>query len=457
MYTISGRVLDQEGSGVSNIELAATPIRLFGLAEGHSVPEDLRQRRAMSGSRGLYVFDGMPDGEYRIHTLATPDYASGQTSVRAGAEFADIVVVGPRRLHLHGVVYNTLGEPIDQVAITPAVTGARSTSSNEYGEYELQVRLRQDATLSLRARRNGFREQTIPLRISDLDRVDISLDITMEPETMLTQVSGTLQEANQNPIAGKIVQLRSVRLSQIYRARSDALGRFVMQGVEASDDYTLQIHGDERHQGYARDNLVVTLDGLELSIVLRQQETGVLLGQMIDLYGLPIPGFSLVLRSKDSPYASIRVTADDSGNFFVPNVPPGPLMLQTQSSPRLIVEGITLPPGSETFVPVVLDWGQHQIRGLVVDSNGNPVSASNIILRWSHKQDGVLSWSSRRTGADAQGRFRFERLGPGPHTVRIELAGFKPTSLDHDVTAQGYDLVVQLEKDSLSVDDSASE
>ena len=95
-------------------------------------------------------------------------------------------------------------------------------------------------------------------------------------------------------------------------------------------------------------------------------------------------------------------------------------------------------------MPVVLDWGDHEIRGLVLDRFGHPVPASRILLKWSHETDGISSVSTRRTAADAHGNFQFSQIGPGTHSLMVDADGFETVSLDHDASRQGYDLTVRL-------------
>ena len=101
--------------------------------------------------------------------------------------------------------------------------------------------------------------------------------------------------------------------------------------------------------------------------------------------------------------------------------------------------------GAGLQIPVLLDWGYDTLYGRILNAEGYPVAASNIVLIWSHEQNGKRSLSRRNTVADEPGTFRFSRLGPGNHRLEIKVNGYKPVVPEHDVALQGSGLVVQLE------------
>jgi hypothetical protein len=116
----------------------------------------------------------------------------------------------------------------------------------------------------------------------------------------------------------------------------------------------------------------------------------------------------------------------------------------SQSNPSILVQGLHLKSGDKLHLPLVLDWGDHEIRGIVVDGHGNPVPASRIVLQWAHQVDGITTRATRRTTADTQGHFAFNNLGPGPHSLQIDAPGFPTVDIDHDLSRQGYGVTVRL-------------
>ena len=219
----------------------------------------------------------------------------------------------------------------------------------------------------------------------------------------------------------------------------------MIHSVEPGDDYRLSINAVAAYKDYFQENIKVTKSGLTLNINLEVLDTGTLSGQMMDMYGTHIPNFMLVLETEESSYYKAHVLGDDAGHFTVEKAPAGELRLQTSSTPYYSIGGIQLAAGAELQVPVVLDWGYDAIEGRVVNDRGYPVAATNINLTWSHQQNGIRSASRRNTGTDEQGNFRFTQLGPGRHRLTINVKGYKPVSLNHNVALQGSQLEVKLE------------
>ena len=118
--------------------------------------------------------------------------------------------------------------------------------------------------------------------------------------------------------------------------------------------------------------------------------------------------------------------------------------MASQSTPSILVQGLELDPGEHLHMPLVLDWGEHELHGRIVDAWGNPLPASQIVLQWFHREGDITTRSMRRAAADSQGQFAFTNLGPGPHSLRINAPGRRPVQLDHDLTRQGYHLTVRL-------------
>jgi hypothetical protein len=182
----------------------------------------------------------------------------------------------------------------------------------------------------------------------------------------------------------------------------------------------------------------------ELDIIAESYQFGAVTGELVNLSGEPVPDFALMVRNTGSLQPNALVSTDEDGNFEIPSAPAGQLVLASQSTPSILVDGLELKAGDRLHLPLVMDWGQHEIHGVVLNAAGNPVPASRILLQWSHESDGITVKTTRRTAADTQGHFAFSRLGPGVHSLQIDAAGFSPVVVDHDVSRQGYELTVRL-------------
>jgi hypothetical protein len=446
--SISGRVLDEAGEPLAGIELIARATRLFQLDEGTAIPPSLREQRTRTGVDGTYHFGQLPDGEFTIRTTATDEYSTAQITVRAGVDFADLVL--PQlALRVHGVILDRGGEPLAGVRVLPAASGAQARRSDAGGRYELVFVLKGTTRgFSIRFEQAGYHAQQVQLDETHWREVkSLALDVAMEPVEVRAEVAGSLVSTAGEPVAGETVRLYSPRRKRSFSAVSDHAGAFSIGGVETADDYHLTVHPKGPYRDYTERNLRVTADGLYLEIALEPLELGGRLsGQMVDLDGNPIPHFTLTLRNNDAVRRSMQVTGDAQGYFVVEGAPEGKLVFETRSMPHLSISGIQLNQGTESNILLVVDWGEYEVSGAVVDSDDNPVSVPDVSLSWTHDEDGVRSYSNRKTAADADGHFQFTGLGPGRHTLHVNVPGFKSARLHHEVGYEGNEVVVRLEE-----------
>ena len=446
---ISGRVLDRAGAPVAGIKLVAKASYLFDRDKGEMVSVYRYQREAASGFGGAYAFERLADGEYQISTVATEQYPRAEISARAGVDFADLILTGQRDLRVFGIVTTSDGEPLAGVVVTPVMQNLPQISSSTEGSFTFELKLQEtDRNLAVRASKKGYQEMEVHLDITQANAGnEIELNIVMESDadSVLAEVTGRVKGPDNDPVAGQRIQLYSTKLRQNYHATTGDDGGFVIRRVEPGDDYMLSINAVDAYKDYFQKNIKITKSGLTLNIELEALDTGTLSGQMVNVFGVPIPNFMLFLQTQEISFYYQRVSGDASGNFMVEKVPAGELRLKTKSNPYYTVEGIRLATGRDLHVPVVLDWGSGAIEGRVFNDQGSPVAVSNITLSWSHEQGGIQSTSRRTTAADEQGDFRFTQLGPGSHRLSINAVDYKPVTLNHDVATQGSLLEVTLE------------
>ena len=445
---VAGRVLDTAGESIPGVELMLTTVRLFEDAEQTAPLPGVSEQFTLTDFDGRYTFGSLFDGEYRIRSMATGNYAPAQITVRAGMRSADLVLAQESALRVHGVVENNDGSPLAGVMVTPILPWASGVTTDQNGRYQFFVNLESTRdSYSVRFQHNDYREKFVKLLESDwLGRDTIWVDASLEPVEATGGVAGVVRSSSGAPLAGEVVLLYSPTLGRRYHSATNQAGEFLISDVETAQDYRLSVHPSAEYRDYERDNLGITAEGVYFDVVLEPLNLGRLAGQMVDVEGNFIPGFTLLLHSDSASNQSFRVTGDSQGYFFVDGVSAGELILETSSSPSFTVSGIDLRAGDERELPVVLDWGRNVIEGLVVDSSGQPVAMAKITLTWAFQDNDVRSSSSRDTVADSQGHFRFEQLGPGLHTVHINAPGFNQVRIDHDVGGRGRELVVQLKE-----------
>jgi protocatechuate 3,4-dioxygenase beta subunit len=441
-HTISGRVLTAAGVGLGGVTVTASAERLAG----DSIPDSEKLRfRTMTNSLGAYSLHGLPEGEYTIRSGAHEGYPSARTAARAGVDYADLVVARERSEVLEGRVLAAGGEPLEGVTVLPVLTGQPSVLTGYDGHFRLPVTLKsRTRSLNLRFQRPGYRERASEVSLSVTGEPgDAPLEVVMEPVESWTSLQGTVLSDAGDPLPGRAVELRPASSQRAYMATTDHVGRYSFPFVEAPADYRLVVFGGADHRDH-RLMLRLAADTSDVDVMLAPYDFGTVTGQLVNPNGVPVPDFELVLRNTGSQRPNALVSTDRHGNFEVRAAPAGDLVVASQSTPSILVRGLRLDPGDRLHVPLVLDWGDHQLHGIVLDTFGNPVPASRIVLQWSREADGVTTSATRRTAADAHGHFSFSRLGPGPHSLKIDAPGYRPVEIDHDLSRQGYDLTVRL-------------
>lgn len=434
-FSISGRLLDNDGAGLSGFTIIAKPLHL----------KDRRATRSMrfrteTDSSGAWSLRGMPEGEYLVRSGSRAPYPAARLVTRTGIDSADIVVSRNVQRIAEGLVLDETEAPLEGVTVLPILLGQPSVLTDSGGQFSLPVAVQPSlAVFELRFQRPGYQEQRARFAFGS----DTALQVSMQPVEAWTSVSGRVISDTGEALAGRSVELRPSAANQSYRTRTDSDGNYTFNAVQAPADYRLVVYGGSGHKDHEQE-LYVTPDLGTVDTVVEPYALGEVSGQLLNAHGEPVPDFELVLRNRQSRLANLRVSTDDLGNFEVPAAPAGDLVMASQSTPSILVQGLELDPGEHLHMPLVLDWGEHELHGRIVDAWGNPLPASQIVLQWFHREGDITTRSMRRAAADSQGQFAFTNLGPGPHSLRINAPGRRPVQLDHDLTRQGYHLTVRL-------------
>ena len=441
--SISGKVLTSSGVGLPGVVVIAMPERLMDQTK---LPASGNLRFwTETDSLGAYAIDGLPDGEYTIRTQNHGQYRSARTTVKAGVNYADLLVMRNVAVKVSGQVFGDYGEPLEGVAVLPNLLGQPSVLSGPDGRYQLAVAVNPVIEgFTLRFERPGYREFSQRVTLSQSGRKQIlATDTYMQPVESWAALQGSIVDDSGNLLSGLLVELRQQAATQVHRATTDQHGHFSFPAIESPAQYQLIVHGGSGYRDYQLQVQSAQVSA-DLEIVLDEYRFGEVSGQLVNLNGVPVPDFALALRNTSSRQPNAFVSTDRQGNFSAPRMPAGDIVLASQSNPAVVVQGLTLKPGEQLNLPLILDWGQHEIRGVVVDAANNPVPASRVILQWAHAYDGINTRATRRAAADAQGQFAFSNLGPGPHSLRVDAPGYAPVAIEHDLNRQGYNLTVQL-------------
>ena len=385
---------------------------------------DDREHRGIAGEDGRYRIAGLRLGDYEIQTLETELFPMTRTLVQAGTESVDIALERRRAVQLYGVVRDTSGRPIAGARVIPGHLD-RETRTRSDGSYDTELVTQETRSYALRFLAKGYEGSQITLRGHEVaGREKIRFDVELEDALETTEIYGTLLDGSGDRVPDERVQLKSKLLRAHYSVETDADGNFEFPEVKLGPEYRLSVFPKQGYRDYQRGPFEVGSSERPLKIVLEPLDTARLSGRMLNPEGRPIPDFRLWLRSTHAQARNLPVSGDEDGRFVVEDAPEGTLMITTRSVPHLEVMGVTLRPGQQKEVELVLDWGEDEFEGTVVNERGDPVAGAKLSLTWTKVNGSLESRSLRRGISDDRGWFRFTQLGPGIHHIEVNAANY---------------------------------
>lgn len=440
--SISGRVISPDGNPVGGIAIVAR-----GQGTGDSLARNV-ERRARSNPQGGFSIDGLVDGEYELRTVATDQYTTSGGFFRAGLRSADIILTANTSAELHGRVTNTGGMPLAGVEVRPIMTQPVPVWTDSDGRYRTQVSGVQPGNIyTVQFQLDGYVEERASVRYEQLTAPGgAGLDVQLRSDGESVTVTGKVQDSGGTAVPGERVQLASTSLDKRYAANTAQDGTFTMPAVPPGSDYRITIHPDGPYESYYEQNLSVQQPSTRLAITLQPLDTGRVTGHIVDNEGYGVPDFTMSIKSNNSQSSYVDVTSDGNGYFTAENAPAGHLIFATRSQPSISVSGITLEPGGAVNAELVIDWGELELGGRVVDESRTPLSGVDVRLSGQYVGKGIQSNSVRRTVTDSDGYFRFTQLGSGPHRLDVVADGYQGVTQNQDIEAHAGEITVTLER-----------
>lgn len=445
--SIAGRVSSELGEGISGIRVFASAQRLFSNDRAEDLPKDRSKDQTLTGDDGFYEFRELQAGDYEIHTAPTEHLPGARLLVRAGTQSADIRLQEIRILRLFGRVADTEGNAVAGALVQP-INQDSFAATDTSGNYTFEISIgQQGENYVFDVSMPGYNEKRFGIREAEVRNLDeIRFDVQLEPLGATAAVDGRVTDGEGKPLKEATIRLYSPNSKLSFQAVSEPDGSFSLPTVSVGDDYQLWVHAGEEFSDYVEQPLNIPTEGLDLTVMLDSLETASLSGRMVDARGAPIPWLGLWLRSSDTAATLGMIIGDQDGRFHIEDLPKGELSAQTRTPPYLSVNGINLTAAEADSVELILDWGNLEIQGKIIDELGQPIPEAEISASWSF-QDGLQrSKSSRRTTSGIDGGFKFTGLGPGVHAIGIQATGYQSAWTELDPQTDERHLLIALEK-----------
>ncbi len=197
--------------------------------------------------------------------------------------------------------------------------------------------------------------------------------------------------------------------------------------TDADGNYTLigEVQGSvlrltAEDQGNLSTSVSVTIDDVTTPKIvdIQMPPTGSITGIVRDAADTPVPGARVILQAAEQSN-SVSVNADAQGVYRFEQVPLGTFTLQADESNNLGVAALLWGVLSQSGEVVTLDAtlpAVGDVTGTVFDSANNPAANARVSITGG----GLVG--SRSVTADAQGVYRFARMGVGPFEVQASHA-----------------------------------
>ncbi|MEM7164210.1 MAG: sigma-70 family RNA polymerase sigma factor [Planctomycetota bacterium] len=415
-------------------------------------------------NEGRFLMSGLDDVAYTITATLEPWAPTIESGVQASAAASGGALVELTMVtaaSIVGTVVNEQGDPVaDAIVVGVAGGGVTATIRTDVeGHFELSGLV--PGSVELRGHASDF----VPM-IERGIRVEagVATEVTLVLEAGVA-ISGLVVDSAGNPIPGARVRVRPVVATNDETSGELQAVQPYAPGVTTTSDGAFELNqlrsgveyrGDVRALGYTTgiiEPFVVPDGGGELpEVVLGEgaRWTGV----VVDAAGDPVLGADVqvaagpiadgvlgeALRERLRAGASTATTRTDAaGQFELRGVTPGQrrLRVSARGYTPYLSDAVELTEGQVHDVTVVLERGL-EISGVVVDSNGQPVSGAKVAFHRS----GQLGAAYQLT-TNEEGRFEKSGLGTEAFELRVSAVGLAPWS-ESNVSAPQQGLKVVL-------------
>lgn len=430
--SITGSVLDDAGTPLPGIRVRAEPGNI-----GEAITNDL----------GMFAFEDVERGEYLLSVADSDAYHGARTTVRAGAQSAELHLQRKGEIIVIGQVTDAEGQVIENVLVRQLGSQQRRPTDAD-GIYEIEVELNQPGSQSvLEFTHHQHRDTRERVSIDPAEPfAPVMLDVVMQAEREKVIVFGRIENPLHEPVVGAEVSLSAAEPRAHHRTTSDQAGEYHFNEVEIGDRYRISVvPPDQAYKRHASELINVGPEDTAYDVTLEPSSPAELSGTVVDPSGHPIPAFTVWLRNTEAPnYPALELGTDGQGRFPPVEVPAGTIRLETRSAPLLNATGIELSPGETRDVEIPLDWGRDWLLGQVLDTRGEPVNRATVVLQWNRQYPHLRSASRRETRTDGGGYFNFANLAAPDYQITVRAPGFETKRMQVPFRP-GKEITIELE------------
>lgn len=413
---IAGQVQDVRGQPVSAVTVA-----LHLQSPGPDAPDSSFPRQTQSDTEGEFIFQNLPDIDYRLTINEQDDYDSVSYFTRAG--MSDLVLVLPDKqiVTIQGHVSDNEDQPIPGVSVV--INGDDKTKTDSGGYYQISKRLTVNSNYRLGFVIDGFSEANEIIKITSNS---MTIDKRLQPISAIKLTGQVINDLGM-PLPRASIWLFSGSVEIERRTRSNNEGYFTIDDLKAGSDYQFNV-SYSGHEKYRLNNLSITESSPPMQVELSSLTTGTVAGTIVNALGYSISNYAIRIVSGSN--VTKIVATDNTGQFEAVPIFEGDLQISSMSVPRSTISGITLSAGQDLFLTLVVDYGDYKITGRIIDDGGQAIPDAQLKLSWSHNSGGLNSSSVHLLKSDASGNYRFQNVGPGLHTLSVAAEGYKNARQD---------------------------
>lgn len=430
--SLSGKVVDDEGNGLTNFVVSAQPT-------GGDLEREDSINRVVVSLDGSFTIDGLQDGDWKVRAKAKGHQATEEITVTSPGA-ADIELVAYRYSEISGVVLSPGGEPISGARVwidtldedeefeleKVGKSWGEDASTNQRGEFTARDVRAGRVRVAAGAEGFGSSQGVLVQTVAGEEAQGVRLQLRSA-----ARIRGQLHPST-GQLSDRRITIQAEGGGYWDNTQTDSSGSFEVEDLDAGTyRLTLQKEGTDEEEMFAMlGSSSSSAKTVAARVELKAGQTAsVTLGAppsnpttvtgVVTSGGERMSGVLVSCRaSNDGDFNNDAARTDDSGEYtltvkdsgrftFKVGAPGGGLTSHTKE----------LQQGDNPNVDFALSTGR--ISGAVIGMDGRPKSGCQLTLVVVELVEGAASASNRDVKTDGDGRYQFEYIDPGKYYLRV--------------------------------------